>query len=157
MSGGPAVPAISGRPRADVRRARPRGYLRRALPRARVHPVAYALVLAAGLLTLAGPGAGTADAASVCQGRPARTVAFATGELRLYRTRHYACALVLAKRPGAPRPMKVTLQPRGGRAAVVSGRSGRQAGPVTVHALNRCVRATATVSGRSTATGWILC
>ncbi|MFL9680883.1 hypothetical protein [Streptomyces sp. KL110A] len=159
MSGGTAVPAIAGRPRADVRRARPRGYLRRALPRARVHPVAYALVLvlAAGLLTLAGPGAGIADAASVCQGRPARTVAFATGELRLYRTRHYACALVLAKRPGAPRPMKVTLQPRGGRAAVVSGRSGRQAGPVTVHALNRCVRATATVSGRSTATGWILC
>ncbi|MFJ5710143.1 hypothetical protein [Streptomyces sp. NPDC093105] len=115
------------------------------------------LALAVGLLTLAGPGTGTADAVSVCQGRPTRTVSFATGELRLYRTRHYACALVLAKRPGAPRPMKVTLQPRGGRAAVVSGRWGRQAGPVTVHALNRCVRASATVSGRSTATGWILC
>ncbi|MFC9732894.1 hypothetical protein ACFWGM_20615 [Streptomyces roseolus] len=133
--------------------------VRRVLARARQHPVAYALVLAfaAGLLALAGPGQGTAEAVSVCQGRPARTVSFATGELRLYRTRHYACALVLAKRPGTPRPMKVTLQPRGGRAAVVSGRWGRQAGPVTVHALNRCVRATATVSGRSAATGWILC
>ncbi|NML48938.1 hypothetical protein HHL19_00960 [Streptomyces sp. R302] len=116
-----------------------------------------ALAFAAGLLTLAGPGAGTAEAVSVCQGRPARTVSFATGELRVYRTRHYACALVLAKRPGATRPMKVTLQPRGGRAAAVSGRWGRQAGPVTVHALNRCVRATATVSGRSASTGWILC
>ncbi|MFE5794199.1 hypothetical protein ACFQ8C_16685 [Streptomyces sp. NPDC056503] len=149
MSGGTAV-----RPPT-----RTRAYVRRALARARVHPVAYALALAfaAGLLTLAGPGTGTADAVSVCQGRPARTVSFATGELRLYRTRHYACALVLAKRPGAPRPMRLTLQPRGGRAAVVSGSWGRQAGPVTVHALNRCVRATATVSGRSTATGWILC
>ncbi|MFF5502321.1 hypothetical protein [Streptomyces roseolus] len=133
--------------------------VRRALARARPRSLAYTLVLAvaAGLLTLVGHGAGTAEAVSVCQGRPARTVSFATGELRVYRTRHYACALVLAKRPGAPRPMKVTLQPRGGRAAAVSGNSGRQAGPVTVHALNRCVRATATVSGRSAATGWILC
>ncbi|MFE6225224.1 hypothetical protein [Microtetraspora glauca] len=152
---------VAGRTRASVRRAaaHARAYLAGAVARLRPHPVAYGLVLvlAAGLLTLAGPGGGTADAASVCTGRPARTVAFATGELRLYRNRHYACALVLAKRPGAPRPMKVTLQPRGGRAAVVSGRWGRQAGPVTVHALNRCVRASATVANRSTATGWILC
>ncbi|MFF8411835.1 hypothetical protein [Streptomyces omiyaensis] len=161
MTGGFAVRPSAGRTRGPVRTAPApvRAYLRGLLARARVHPVAYTVVLtlAAGLLALAGPGTGTAGAVSVCQGRPARTVSFATGELRLYRTRHYACALVLAKRPGAPRPMKVTLQPRGGRAAVVSGRSGRQAGPVTVHALNRCVRATASVSGRSAATGWILC
>ncbi|WP_282696259.1 hypothetical protein [Streptomyces sp. CC208A] len=164
MPGGTAVRRFTGRTRAyDQSPSRTRAYgqgvLRRFLARARVHPVAYALVLActAGLLVLAGPGTGSADAVSVCQGRPARTVSFATGELRVYRTRQYACALVLAKRPGAPRPMKVTLQPRGGRAAVVGGTWGRQAGPVTVHALNRCVRATATVSGRSAATGWILC
>ncbi|MFG3345500.1 hypothetical protein ACGF1Z_10605 [Streptomyces sp. NPDC048018] len=116
-----------------------------------------ALVLAVGALVLAGPAAGSADAASVCTGRPTRTIGFATGELRLYRTRHYACAVAVAKGPGAPRPMSVSLQPRGGRAAVSTGRFGRQAGPVTVHALNRCVRASATVAGRGTGTGWILC
>ncbi|MFI8822389.1 hypothetical protein [Streptomyces sp. NPDC053431] len=115
------------------------------------------LVLAVGALVLAGPVSGSADAASVCTGRPTRTVGFVTGELRLFRTRHYVCALVVAKGPGAPRPMSVSLQPRGGRAAVSSGRFSRQAGPVTVHALNRCVRASAAVSGRGTTTGWILC
>ncbi|MGY3336487.1 hypothetical protein ACVW0K_002586 [Streptomyces filamentosus] len=156
----PCPGPVPAHPRAFTGRASAvRARLHRRLARARAHPVAYALVLAlaAGLLVLAGPGTGGAGAVSVCQGRPTRTVSFATGELRLYRTRHYACALVLAKRPGAPRPMKVTLQPRGGRAAVVGGRWGRQAGPVTVHALNRCVRASATVSGRSVSTGWILC
>ena len=104
-----------------------------------------------------GPGGGTAEAVSVCQGRPTKTYRFATGELRLYRTRHYACAVTVAHRPGAPRPMSVSLQPRGGRPAVASGRFGRQAGPVTVHALNRCVRAYGSVSGQGRSTGWILC
>ncbi|MFI8517142.1 hypothetical protein ACIGEZ_04830 [Streptomyces sp. NPDC085481] len=116
-----------------------------------------ALVVAAGGLVLAGPGAGSADAVSVCQGRPTRTIGFSTGELRLYRTRHYVCAVAVAKRPGGPRAMSVSLQPRGGRAAVVAGRLSRQAGPVTVHALNRCVRASASVAGRGASTGWILC
>ncbi|WP_246095006.1 hypothetical protein [Streptomyces roseicoloratus] len=115
------------------------------------------LVVAAGLLVLAGPAAGSADAASVCAGRPTRTVGFATGELRLYRTRQYVCALAVTKKPGPRQAMSVSLQPRGGRAAVNSGSFTRQAGPVTVHALNRCVRASATVSGRGTSTGWILC
>ncbi|MEW1695648.1 hypothetical protein [Streptomyces sp. NPDC091278] len=107
----------------------------------------------------AGPfsGADAADAASVCRGRPAKTVSFSTGELRLYRTRHYACAVTVAKRPGVHRAMSVSLQPRGARPAVRSGRFDRQAGPVTVHALNRCVRAAGSVAGRGTATGWILC
>ncbi|MFI8965539.1 hypothetical protein ACIGO8_25900 [Streptomyces sp. NPDC053493] len=116
-----------------------------------------ALCVAAGLLVVAGPGAGSAGAVSVCTGRPVRTVGFATGELRLYRTRSYACAVVVAKNPGPARPMSVSLQPRGGRAAVSAGRFGRQTAPVTVHALHRCVRAAATVSGRGTGTGWILC
>ncbi|MFE0653303.1 hypothetical protein ACFVZH_32520 [Streptomyces sp. NPDC059534] len=109
------------------------------------------------LLPGPGPGAGTAEAASVCHGRPTRTYAFATGELRVYRTRHYVCAVTVAKRPGARRPMTVSLQPRGGRPAVRAGRFDRQTGPVTVHALNRCVRAYASVAGIGRATGWILC
>ncbi|WP_411977161.1 hypothetical protein [Streptomyces solicathayae] len=118
-----------------------------------------AVSLAAGALTLGVgvPGAQQADAASVCSGRPAKTVTFATGELRVYRTRHYACAMAVAKNPGPRRAMSVQLQPRGGHAAVDSGQFTRQAGPVTVHALNRCVRATGTVAGRSGSTGWILC
>ncbi|MFI6417821.1 hypothetical protein ACIBG6_10515 [Streptomyces sp. NPDC050842] len=117
------------------------------------------LLAALTLLVLPGPGPGgsTADAASVCQGRPTKTYHFATGELRLYRTRHYACAVTVAKRPGAARPMTVSLQPRGGRPAVKAGRFGRQTGPVTVHALNRCVRAYGSVSGQGRSTGWILC
>ncbi|MEU2232002.1 hypothetical protein [Streptomyces vietnamensis] len=117
------------------------------------------LLAALALLILPGPGpgGGVADAASVCQGRPTRTIAFATGELRLYRTRQYVCAVTVAKRPGPRRPMAVSLQPRGGRPVVRSGRFDRQAGPLTVHALNRCVRATGSVAGRGTVTGWILC
>ncbi|GAA3395430.1 hypothetical protein GCM10017752_44910 [Streptomyces roseoviridis] len=116
-----------------------------------------ALALAVGVLVVAGPGSGTADAASVCHGRPTRTIGFATGELRLYRTRQYVCALAVTKRPGPLQQMSVSLQPRGGRAAVNAGRFTRQAGPVTVHALNRCVRASASVAGRGTSTGWVLC
>ncbi|MFJ3585191.1 hypothetical protein ACIPPS_23595 [Streptomyces sp. NPDC090127] len=116
-----------------------------------------AVLLTVGSLTLAGPGVANADAASLCVGRPSKTVAFATGELRLYRSRQYVCAVTVAKNPGARRAMSVALQPRGGRPAVDSGRFTRQAGPVTVHALNRCVRATGTVAGTSASTGWVLC
>ncbi|MFE5945166.1 hypothetical protein [Streptomyces sp. NPDC056480] len=116
---------------------------------------ALALVLTPAPL-VPGAAAGTAEAVSVCQGRPARTIAFATGELRLYRTRHYACAVTVAN-GGGRRPMAVSLQPRGGRPAVRAGRFDRQAGPVTVHALNRCVRVSGSVAGRGTSTGWILC
>ncbi|MFF0474228.1 hypothetical protein [Streptomyces sp. NPDC004284] len=115
------------------------------------------LLAALALLLLPGPGGGTADAASVCHGRPTRTIAFATGELRLYRSRQYVCAVTVAKRPGPRRQMAVSLQPRGGRAVVRSGRFDRQTGPLTVHALNRCVRAGGSVAGRGTVTGWILC
>lgn len=121
--------------------------------------VLVAVLATVALLVLPGPGTGgaTAEALSVCQGRPAKTVSFATGELRLYRTRHYVCAVTVAKRPGTRRPMSVSLQPRGGRPAVRAGRFDRQAGPVTVHALNRCVRASGWVAGRGAGTGWTLC
>lgn len=114
------------------------------------------LVAALGLV-LGGPSAGRADAASVCAGRPAKTVSFKTGELRVYKNRSYACAIAVAKKSGPRRAMSVTLQARGGSPVVDRGRYTKQAGPVTVHALNRCVRASATISGKSGSTGWILC
>lgn len=117
-----------------------------------------AVLMAVVALTLAGPGAQRADAAvSACAGRPQKTVKFATGELRIYKNRHYACAVTIAGRPGARRAMSVSLQARGGRAAVDKGLFTRQAGPVTVHALNRCVRATGAIAGTSRSTGWVLC
>ncbi|WNI31809.1 hypothetical protein [Streptomyces sp. ITFR-6] len=118
--------------------------------------LALALTTALGLV-VGGVEAGSADAASVCAGRPAKTLKFGTGELRVYRTRSYACALAVAVKPGARRKMSVQIQPRGGRPVVDKGNFTQQAGPVTVHALNRCVRASGTVSGKTGTTDWILC
>ncbi|MEU8626703.1 hypothetical protein [Streptomyces sp. NPDC048669] len=115
-----------------------------------------ALTTAIGLL-IGGIGATGATAASVCAGRPAKTLRFGTGELRVYKTRSYACALAVAAKPGARRRMSVQIQPRGGRPVADRGSFTRQAGPVTVHALNRCVRVSGTISGRTGSTGWILC
>jgi hypothetical protein len=75
----------------------------------------------------------------------------------VYRSGQYACAVVLAKKPGAKRPMSVLLQARGARAVVDSGRFTRLAGPVKVRNAKKCVRAVGTISGKSGATGWILC
>lgn len=116
-----------------------------------------AVVAAVTAFTVAGPGIPPAEAAAPCPGRLTKSVSFPGGELRVYERGDYACAVTLAKRPGARRAMSVSLQPRGGRAATDSGRFTRQAGPVTVHALNRCVRATGSVSGVKRSTGWILC
>ncbi|WWR55191.1 hypothetical protein V1460_30960 [Streptomyces sp. SCSIO 30461] len=113
------------------------------------------LVLAGALLA-AGPWGPEAEAASGCSGRPVKTVRFATGELRLYKHRAYVCAMTIAKRPGARRAMSVSLQPRGGRAATDKGRFTRHAGPVTVYALHRSVRASGAVAGVGATTGWIL-
>ncbi|WP_431358456.1 hypothetical protein [Streptomyces atroolivaceus] len=114
-------------------------------------------VLGALVLVLGPAGTAPAQAASACSGRLVKTVTFSTGSLRVYKSRAYACAVSVAKKPGARRAMKVSLQPRGGRAVVDSGRFTKLAGPVTVHALNRCVRATGSVGSSSGSTGWILC
>ncbi|GAA3484436.1 hypothetical protein GCM10018966_089680 [Streptomyces yanii] len=115
-----------------------------------------ALVTAVGLV-LGGPGAGSADAASSCGGRLAKTVTFSTGEVRIFRSRSYACAITVAKKPGPRRKMSVMIQVRGGRPVADSGMFTKQTGRVTVHALHRCVRAAGSVAGKSGATGWILC
>ncbi|MGA6169968.1 hypothetical protein ACPEIF_06860 [Streptomyces sp. NPDC012600] len=115
------------------------------------------LPLLAGLGLVLGAPATAAGVASVCSGRPAKTVPFATGELRVYKSRAHACAVTVAKKPGKRRAMSVTLQPRGGRVVSDSGSYTKMAGPVTVNALNRCVRATGSIAGKSVSTGWILC
>lgn len=96
-------------------------------------------------------------AASACAGRLVKTVKFATGSLRVYKSGDYACAVTVAKKPGARRAMRVSVQPRGGRAVVDSGKFTTLAGPVRVHALNRCVRTSGSVGNSSGSTGWIMC
>ncbi|MFB7848250.1 hypothetical protein ACFC34_14565 [Streptomyces sp. NPDC056053] len=121
-----------------------------------VRSIALPLVLAAGLV-LGGPAVGSADAVSACTGRLAKTVPFKTGKLHVYKSRSYACATAVSKKSGSRRPMSVTIQARGGSPVTDRGKYTKQAGPVTVHALNRCVRASASISGGSASTGWILC
>lgn len=117
-----------------------------------------AVLVAVGAFVIGGPGVPRADAAgTACSGRLVKTVKFATGELRVYKNRQYACAVTLATAPGPRRAMSVSVQARGGRAAVDRGAFTRQAGPVTVHALHRYVRASGAVAGRGVSTGWFLC
>ncbi|MDJ0461000.1 hypothetical protein [Streptomyces sp. H27-C3] len=116
-----------------------------------------AVVIAASGLALAGPGIQGAEAAASCSGRKVRTVTFATGELRIYKSRQYVCAMAVAKRPGVRQKMSVTLQARGSRIAKDSGTFTVRAGPVTVYALNRCVRSVGSVGNKKASSGWILC
>ncbi|MGW4200518.1 hypothetical protein [Streptomyces sp. NPDC004726] len=99
----------------------------------------------------------SAGARSLCSGRPVRTVRFATGELRVYRSGRSACAVTIAKKPGPRRAMLVSLQARGSRAVVIQGTFRRHAGPVRVSAVNRCVRAYGSIAGIGRSTGWISC
>ncbi|GAA2459095.1 hypothetical protein ACFPFX_15205 [Streptomyces mauvecolor] len=114
-----------------------------------------AVVAAAGGLVVFGPGGGSADATAACAGRPAKVVGFGTGELRLYKGTGYACAVTVAKNPGARRQMAVAVQARGGAPAGDSGSYTRMAGPVTVHSGSRCVRATGSIAGSAAETGWV--
>ncbi|MGC5534825.1 hypothetical protein [Streptomyces sp. SR-10] len=145
---GPAEAARAAGPAAAAGRTRPAG--RPLLARLLV------LFLLAGLVPLLGA-PGVARAASSCSGRPAKTVGFSTGELRVYKSRAHVCAVTVAKKPGKRRTMSVTLQARGGRAVSDKGKYTKMAGPVTVNALNRCVRATGAIGKKSASTGWILC
>ncbi|MFE4690021.1 hypothetical protein ACFRH6_08195 [Streptomyces sp. NPDC056749] len=144
------VDGVVGPLRSSGRPGRPEG--RRAMAVLLVLPLLGALGL-----VLGPTGSAPAHAASACSGRLVKTVTFSTGSLRVYKSRAYACAVSVAGKPGARRAMRVSLQPRGGRAVVDSGKFTQLAGPVTVHALNRCVRASGSVGGSSGSTGWILC
>ncbi|WP_067280852.1 hypothetical protein [Streptomyces jeddahensis] len=116
-----------------------------------------AVLTAAALLALAGPGTGTAEAASLCPGRKVRTLPFSTGDVRVYKNRGYVCAVTVAERPGTRRSMYVSVQARGSRPVRDSGRYVHHAGPVTVHAGHRCVWIKGAVGSGSVSSGWILC
>ena len=105
-----------------------------------------------------GAGRGAGGHRRACPGRRSKTLPFTTGDLRVYKQRQYVCAVTVAKNPGARRKMSVSLQARGGRPVVDEGRlhlPARARSPCTP--LNRCVRLTGAVAGKSRSTGWILC
>ncbi|MEU6478899.1 hypothetical protein ABZ858_18800 [Streptomyces sp. NPDC047017] len=120
--------------------------------------------LALGLAVLAGSGAlalalpGTAQAAdSTCAGRQVKTLAFATGSVRVYRQDGYVCAVTVPKQAGRAQSMSVTVQARGLRPVTDKGRFTQRAGPVTVYAGHRCVRVSGSVAAGSATSGWFLC
>ncbi|MER5486703.1 hypothetical protein ABT024_26335 [Streptomyces sp. NPDC002812] len=107
----------------------------------------------AGLLTAQPAQAATGG----CAGNLVRTLPFSTGEVRVYKTRDRACAVAVARDPGQRRAMSVSIQPRGGYPVRDAGQFTRYAGPVTVHAINRCVYVKGSVGAGSVDSGWILC
>lgn len=120
-----------------------------------------AVLTTSGMLSLASPGTADAaeatSAASVCSGRKARTLAFSTGEVRIYRRSGYVCVVTVPKRPGAHQWMSVSVRARGGRPVVDEGRFSKRAGPVTVHAGRRQVWVKGAVGRGSVSSGWIRC
>ncbi|MFF4348739.1 hypothetical protein [Streptomyces sp. NPDC001530] len=115
-----------------------------------------AVLTASGLFALASPGSAQA-ATSYCSGRKVRTLPFSTGYVQVYKRNGYVCAVTFPKTQGGRRSMSVSVQARGSRPVVDSGRFAHHAGPVTVHAGHRCVRIKGSVSSGSVSTGWILC
>jgi len=114
-----------------------------------------AVLTASGMLSLASPG--PAEAASVCSGREARRLVFATGEVRVYRSNGYLCAMTVPKRQGGNQWMSVSVRARGGRPVVDGGNYTKRAGPVTVHTGRRQVWIKGTVGRESVSSGWIRC
>ncbi|WP_055528942.1 hypothetical protein [Streptomyces graminilatus] len=124
-----------------------------------------AVLTASGMLSLASPvtaeaasgapSVSTASNSNGCSGRKARTLAFATGEVRVYRNGGYVCAVTVPKRQGAPQWMSVSLRARGGRPVVDEGHYTKRAGPVTVYAGRRQVWIEGAVGKGSVSSGWI--
>ncbi|MFB8772924.1 hypothetical protein [Streptomyces broussonetiae] len=114
-----------------------------------------AVLTTAGLLTLTVPT--DARAASSCAGRKVRSLPFSTGTVHVHRSGGYVCAVTLPRSPGPRRTMSVSVQARGNRPVVDKGKYRYRAGPVTVHAGQRCVRVKGSVGRGSVSSGWILC
>lgn len=114
-----------------------------------------AVLTASGLLAVAAPD--EAQAAAHCSGRKVRTLPFSTGSVVVYKRNGYVCAVTLPNKPGTKRKMSVSVQARGGRPVVDEGRYAYRAGPVTVHAGQRCVWVKGRVASGSVSSGWILC
>jgi hypothetical protein len=115
-----------------------------------------AALTASGALALAASGSAHAD--PYCSGRKVRDLTFSTGVVHVYKANGYVCAVTFPKHAStAKRSMSVSVQARGNRPVVDSGRYSHHAGPVTVHAGHRCVRIKGSVEGGSVSSGWILC
>ncbi|MFJ7202945.1 hypothetical protein ACIQWR_05320 [Streptomyces sp. NPDC098789] len=112
------------------------------------------LLLASGVLLAAPP---AQAATGGCPGQLARTVDFAGGEVRVYKTHAQVCAVTVPARPGVRTWMSVSVQPRGGVPVRDEGRFTRFAGPVTVPAVSRCVYVKGQVGSEAVGSGWILC
>ncbi|MFJ8540672.1 hypothetical protein ACIRFH_01410 [Streptomyces sp. NPDC093586] len=115
-----------------------------------------AVLTAAGLLAVAAPHEVRA-AAAPCAGRKVRALPFPTGSVLVYKRGGYVCAVTVPKKTGTKRKMSVSVQARGGRPVVDAGRYTYRAGPVTVHAGQRCVRVRGGVDRGAVSSGWILC
>ncbi|MGC4980847.1 MULTISPECIES: hypothetical protein [unclassified Streptomyces] len=115
-----------------------------------------AVLAAAGLLAFTGAGSAQA-ASSTCSGRKVRTLPFTTGSVQVYKRSGYVCAVTFPGARGSRKPMSVSVQARGGRPVVDSGRFAHHAGPVTLYAGHRCVRVKGSVGSGSVSSGWILC
>ncbi|MET9252339.1 hypothetical protein [Streptomyces sp. NPDC003717] len=119
--------------------------------------VVLSVFLAAGLLLVLAPAGAHAATATGCAGRKVRTLSFATGTVVIHKRGSYVCAATLPKRPGGRRHMSVSVQARGARPVVDDGRFTVRAGPVTVHAGQRCVWVRGRVDRSTVSSGWILC
>jgi hypothetical protein len=86
-----------------------------------------------------------------------RLVGGATGEVRVYRSNGYLCAMTVPKRQGGNQWMSVSVRARGGRPVVDEGLFAKRAGPVTVHAGRRQVWIKGAVGRGSVSSGWIRC
>ncbi|MFF3405892.1 hypothetical protein ACFYW8_06690 [Streptomyces sp. NPDC002742] len=115
-----------------------------------------AVLTASGLLALMSSGSAQA-APSSCSGRKVRTLPFTTGSVQVYRRGGYVCAVTFPDARGSRRRMTVSVQARGGRPVMNSGRFEHHAGPVTLYAGHRCVRIKGSVGSGSVSSGWILC
>ncbi|MFF9491646.1 hypothetical protein [Streptomyces flaveolus] len=115
-----------------------------------------AVLTTAGLLAVAAPHEAQA-ATAPCGGRKVRTLPFATGSVHVYKRGGYVCAVTVPRRTGTERQMSVSVQARGGRPVVDAGRFTYRAGPVTVHAGQRCVWVRGGVDRGAVSSGWILC
>lgn len=114
-----------------------------------------AVLTASGVLAMVSPG--NAVAADSCSGRKVRTLPFSTGSVRVYRHGGYVCAVTVTKKVSGRTPMSVSVQARGLRPAVDTGRYTHHAGPVTVYSGHRCVWLRGSVGTGSVSSGWILC
>lgn len=114
-----------------------------------------AVLTAAGLLTLAGPGTGDASAAALCSGRKARTFTFSTGFVEVYRKRGYVCAVTRPKTVGARKHMMVNVRAWAMHPVVNEGEFKKYAGPVRVHVGNRRVWIKGAVGSGSVSMGWM--